>query len=125
VRDLESSEADIRKEATWAIANATSGGSDSQIQYLVVEAGCVGPLSNSADSGDVRIVSTALEGLENILRSGDREKGNDSNGGINPYLPVFDDILFEKIIPLLEHERAELADRAAHIIAYFGTDEHA
>jgi importin subunit alpha-1 len=35
VRMLETEDFDIRKECAWAISNATSGGDDLQIKYLV------------------------------------------------------------------------------------------
>lgn len=35
IRMLDQEEFDIRKECAWAISNATSGGDDMQIKYLV------------------------------------------------------------------------------------------
>merc|ERR1719473_1118435 len=66
---LTNAEFDIKKEAAWAISNATSGGSPEQIRYLVVS-GCIKPLCDLLDAKDARIVTVALEGLENILRVG-------------------------------------------------------
>lgn len=40
---LQNAEFDIKKEAAWAISNATSGGNHDQIKY--------GPLANSISSG--------------------------------------------------------------------------
>eukprot|EP00958_Prasinococcus_capsulatus_P002387 scaffold207_cov409-Prasinococcus_capsulatus_cf.AAC.92 len=64
---LANAEFDIKKEAAWAISNATSGGTHDQIKYLV-EQGCIKPLCDLLTTTDARIVSVALEGLENILR---------------------------------------------------------
>ena len=64
---LASAEFDIQKEAAWAISNATSGGSHDQIKYLVY-AGCIKPLCDLLDCGEVKIVKVAMEGLENILK---------------------------------------------------------
>jgi importin subunit alpha-6/7 len=64
---LGTAEFDIKKEAAWAISNATSGGSQQQIQYLV-RCGCIKPLCDLLACSDVRIVTVALEGLENILK---------------------------------------------------------
>ena len=64
---LATAEFDIRKESAWAISNATSGGSHEQIKYLV-RAGCIKPLCDLLDCSDVRIITVALEGLENILK---------------------------------------------------------
>ena len=65
---LSTAEFDIKKESAWAISNATSGGTAEQIKYLV-HAGCVRPLCDLLTCSDVRIVTVALEGLENILKA--------------------------------------------------------
>ena len=61
-------EFDIKKEAAWALSNATSGGSSQQIRTLV-ELGSIKPLCDLLDAKDTRILSVALEGLENILQA--------------------------------------------------------
>lgn len=55
------------QEAAWAISNATSGGKPEQIKYLV-QHGCIAPLSDLLEVHDAKIVTVALEGLENILK---------------------------------------------------------
>lgn len=55
------------QEAAWAISNATSGGKPEQIKYLVQQ-GCIAPLSDLLEVHDAKIVTVALEGLENILK---------------------------------------------------------
>lgn len=57
----------LQQEAAWAISNATSGGKPEQIKYLVTE-GCIAPLSDLLEVHDAKIVTVALEGLENILK---------------------------------------------------------
>lgn len=47
--------------------------------------GCVPPLVNLLDKPDVRIVSVALEGIENILKCGQRNLNPD---GSNPFVTV-------------------------------------
>ncbi|TVU37179.1 hypothetical protein EJB05_10480 [Eragrostis curvula] len=80
---LKTSEIDIRKEAAWAISNAASGGSSDQIQHLVSR-GCLEPLCRILTCQDSELVYTCLEGLQNILESGEAgKKGQDS--GTNPY----------------------------------------
>lgn len=66
---LQSSEFDIQKEAAWAASNATSGGTSEQILYLVQQ-GVVPPLCKLLTVSDAKVVTVALEGLENILRVG-------------------------------------------------------
>lgn len=62
---LANAEFDIRKEAAWAISNATSGGSPAQIKFLVTQ-GCIRPLCDLLTVNDAKIVTIALEGLENV-----------------------------------------------------------
>ena len=68
---LNSAEFDIKKEAAWAISNATSGGTTGQINYLVSQ-GCVPSLCTLLDEvNDAKIITVALQGLENILHAGE------------------------------------------------------
>ena len=64
---LQTAEFDIKKEAAWAISNATSGGTHDQIKHLV-EQGAIKPMCDLLTVNDSRIVTVALEGLENILK---------------------------------------------------------
>jgi len=60
---------DIQKEAAWAIANATSGGTPDQIMVLA-RAGCIPPLCQMLSVQDAKVITVALEGLENFLKAG-------------------------------------------------------
>ncbi len=66
---LSSAEWDIRKEAAWAISNATSGGTPDQLRYLLSQ-NCIPPLCELLVCADVRIIIVALEALENLLKVG-------------------------------------------------------
>src|SRR5437016_7656 len=59
-----------RKEAAWAVVNASSGGSPDQIRYMV-DQGCIPPLCDFLTAMDNKIIQVALNGLENILKVGD------------------------------------------------------
>lgn len=118
---LTNAEFDIKKEAAWAVSNATSGGTKEQIRYLV-DQGCIKPLCDLLDAKDTRIVSVALEGLENILRMGQAglpegsasEYGQqvDSEGGL------------DKIEALQNHGTQEIYEKAMKIISkYFGFED--
>lgn len=61
-----------RKEAAWAISNATSGGSDMQINTIVA-AGAIPPLCDILRVPDTKVIEVALDALENILRVGKTE----------------------------------------------------
>lgn len=79
---LAKAEFKIRKEAAWAITNATSGGAPEQIRYIVVE-GCIPPLCNLLTVMDPKIIQVALSGLENILRVGEQDAP--LHNGVNEY----------------------------------------
>jgi HEAT repeat protein len=121
VHMLETEDFDIRKECAWAISNATSGGDDLQIKFLV-DSGCVPPLVNLLDKPDVRIVSVALEGIENILKCGQRNQNLD---GTNPFVAVVEMCGgVDKIEDLQRHENHKIYDMAVKILEnYFGVDE--
>lgn len=77
-----------RKEAAWAITNATSGGTAEQIRYLV-DQGCISPLCDLLTVMDGKIVQVALNGLENILRLGDQDAK--AHKGVNPYAVLIEE----------------------------------
>jgi len=79
---MKSGEFKTRKEAAWAIVNATSGGTPEQIRYLV-DQGTIPPLCDFLTSMDVKIIQVALNGLENILKVGEDDAR--VSGTINKY----------------------------------------
>lgn len=111
------------KEATWAITNATSGGTPEQISYLVA-LGCTKPLCDLLTVMDSKIVQVALNGLENILRHGEQE--SKQNGiGVNPYCARIEEAYgLDKIEILQSHENQEIYQKAFDLIEhYFGVEE--
>lgn len=111
-----------RKEAAWAITNASSGGTAEQIRYLV-EQGCIPPLCDLLTVMDSKIVQVALNGLENILRLGEQE--SKQSGAANPYAVIIEEVFgLDKIEFLQSHENIEIYQKAFDIIErYFGTEE--
>lgn len=119
---LQHAEFDIQKEAAWAVSNATSGGSPQQIVYIVQQ-GAMGPLCNLLDVKDTKIVTVALEGIENILKVGlQAANGNHQN---NPMAEmVADNDGLTRIEELQNHENHNIYQRAVKIIeTYFGGEE--
>lgn len=119
---LETAEFDVKKEAAWAISNATSGGTDEQIRYLV-DRGCIKPLCELLGYKDVKVVSVALEGLENILQSGaNLAEETDST---NVYADFIEEAGgLDKLEALTEHTSQEIYKKAYKIVEeYFGIDE--
>lgn len=115
---LTNADFDVKKEAAWAISNATSGGTPEQIKYLV-EQGCIEPLCNLLAVHDARIVSVALEGLENILRVGQKEK--DASGAeYNDYARSIESVGgLDKIEGLQHHSNQEVYEKALRILEVF------
>ncbi|KAJ8315056.1 hypothetical protein KUTeg_007206 [Tegillarca granosa] len=111
-----------RKEAAWAITNATSGGSPEQIRFLV-EQNCIAPLCDLLTVMDAKIVQVALNGLENILRLGEQDAK--LHNGTNPYAVMIEECYgLDKIEFLQSHENREIYQKAFDMIErYFGTEE--
>ena len=119
---LRNAEFDIKKEAAWAISNATSGGTPEQIK-LLVEQGCIGPLSELLAAPDHKIVNVALEGLENILKVG--ENDTKQTGQPNDMAQLIHEANgLEKIENLQQHETESIYEKAVKILeTYLGAEE--
>lgn len=122
VQLLSNAEFDIRKEAAWAISNATSGGNPLQIKFLVSQ-GCIRPLCDLLTVNDAKIVSIALEGLENILKVGDSEsKETGTHNLMATYIAEAEGLT--KIEELQQHENNEIYDKCIKILeTYFGVED--
>ncbi|GMN44058.1 hypothetical protein TIFTF001_013260 [Ficus carica] len=120
---LQNAEFDIKKEAAWAISNATSGGSHEQIQFLV-GVGCIAPLCDLLVCPDPRIITVCLEGLENILKVGEADKEMGLNGGINIYAQQVDECDgLDKIESLQNHDNNEIYEKAVKILERYWAEE--
>merc|ERR1719238_303931 len=119
---LATAEFDIKKEAAWSISNATSGGSPEQIKYLVQQ-GCIKPLCDLLTCNDPRLVTVALEGIENVLKAGEYEA--QQAGSQNPYTAFVDEAEgLDKLEQLQTHQNEDVYKKAMHILeTYFGIDE--
>lgn len=122
---LSTSEFDIRKEAAWAISNATSGGTHDQVKFLVSQ-GCIKPLCDLLKCSDARIISVALEGLENILKVGKAEANMVAElNGINQFAQfVAEADGLDKLEELESHRNNEIYEKALHIVQeYFDGED--
>ncbi|TYZ62019.1 hypothetical protein PybrP1_011520 [[Pythium] brassicae (nom. inval.)] len=119
---LSTAEFDIRKEAAWAVSNATSGGSPEQIMHLV-SLGCIRPLCDLLEVKDAKVVIVALEGLENILRVGDQQK----TGEFNDVATLIDEADgVNKIQALQYHANEDIYVKSMKIVElYFQGEEDA
>jgi len=119
---LQTAEFDIRKEAAWAISNATSGGTPQQIKYLVTQ-GTIRPMCDLLVVADAKIVTVALEGLENILKIGETDaKASGQENQMSTFISEADGLT--KIEQLQHHENQEIYEKAIRILeTYFGGEE--
>jgi hypothetical protein len=118
---LRASEFDIQKEAAWAVSNATSGGTPEQIYYLVTN-GVIPPICGLLIAHDVKVITVALEGLENILRIAQ------ATGGANALEKIIDIISDCGGISLIEnlqnHTNKSVYSRAVKLLeAFFSVEE--
>lgn len=60
---------EIKKEAVWAVSNSTAGATFEQF-IVLVQKGILKALSATLKMRDARILAVALEGIDNILKSG-------------------------------------------------------
>ena len=119
---LANAEFDIRKEAAWAISNATSGGNAAQIKFLVQQ-GCIRPLCDLLTVNDAKIVTIALEGLENILKIGDEEsKQTGSHNQMATFIAEAEGLT--KIEELQQHSNNDIYEKCIKILeTYFGVED--
>jgi importin subunit alpha-6/7 len=118
---LGNAEFDIKKEAAWAISNATSGGTAEQIKFLVHQ-GCIPPLCELLVAQDYKIVNVALEGLENILKVGEADA--QQTGQPNMMAKAIDEADgLTKIEALQQHEAEAIYNKSVKILeTYFGAE---
>ncbi|MBA0549754.1 hypothetical protein Golob_020770 [Gossypium lobatum] len=119
---LQNAEFDVKKEAAWAISNATSGGAHEQIKYMVSQ-GCIKPLCDLLACPDPRIIMVCLEGLENFLKVGEAEK---ATGAVefNFCAQLIEDADgLEKIENLQTHDNSEIYEKAVKILETYWLEE--
>uniref|UniRef100_A0A182NH15 Importin subunit alpha n=1 Tax=Anopheles dirus TaxID=7168 RepID=A0A182NH15_9DIPT len=116
---LQKADFKTRKEAAWAITNATSGGTVQQIKYLV-DAGCIPPMCELLTVMDPKIVTVALNGLENILKVGEDQRTKP-----NPYAVMIEECYgLDKLEFLQSHQNNDIYEKAFSIIQkYFSNDD--
>ena len=114
---------DVKKEAAWAISNATSGGTPEQIRFLVSQQ-CIRPLCDLLTVQDNRIINVALEGIENILKLGEEDKEK-SGAELNDFSRLVEEAEgMDKLETLQSHANDEIYGRAVKILeTYFGLDD--
>ena len=101
----------IRREACWAISNATSGGlrEPSQVRYLVQE-GCIKPMCDFLltviDNKSIQVaLEVALDAIDNIVKVGERDRLAAGAGAVNQYASDVEDAVGMDIIHKLHKLR--------------------
>ena len=119
---LGQAEFDIRKEVAWCISNATSGGSPEQIKYIVGQ-GAIPNLVSLLDVAETKIITVALEGLENILKVGEIDAKN--NEGVNQHARFIEEAGgLERIENLQRHDDSEIYNKCVSILeTYFECED--
>ncbi|KAJ1340256.1 hypothetical protein BSLG_005142 [Batrachochytrium salamandrivorans] len=113
-----------KKEACWAISNATSGGLNKpeQIRYLVSQ-GCIKPLCDLLTCPDNKIIQVALDGIDNILKVGEMDE--QEHHGVNQMAVFIEEAGgMEKIHELQMHENTEIYRKAYSIIDKYFNEEN-
>jgi HEAT repeat protein len=118
---LRNADFDIRKEAAWALSNATSGGSPDQIRYMV-DQNLIEPMCELLQCADPRIILVALEGLENLLKVGEKDS---KDSGTNEYVLLIEEHRgVDYIESLQNHPNNEIYEKAVSILeTYFQAEE--
>lgn len=117
---MKSNEFDVQKEACWAIANATSGGTETQILQIAM-AGAIPPMCSMLTAHDAKIVQVALEGLENILKAAARYSDKNHQKTLEQVVEVFHVTGGISAIEALQtHANQNIYQRASNMmITYF------
>ncbi|KAL5097405.1 hypothetical protein RYX36_001732 [Vicia faba] len=98
---LQNADFGLKREATWAITNATAGGTLVQIKYLVDQ-----------------------EGLKNILIAGKAENSQGNSGDANLYAQMIEDSEgLEKIESLQNHDNNEIYEKAVKLLKTYWCEE--
>jgi len=124
---------DVRREAAWAVCNATlAAGGDDALVAGWVQSGVVQALVACLDSPDVEVVAVALSAMATILASGARlassstlhSSGAGAGGGANPYAAMVDEHGgVDRLEALQTHGNLAVYERAVSILErYFGAE---
>ena len=121
---IEEEDLGVKKEAAWVISNATATGTPDQIKHLVTH-GCIRPLCDLLGCPDAKVITVALEGLENILKTGLAEaKALGAFFKFHEYAARVTEAggLF-KLEDLQGHDDTEICHTAIHMLETYFSDD--
>jgi hypothetical protein len=116
-------EADMKKEACWAISNITAGGSLDQLKFIVL-CGCFSPMCALLQlTSDPRVLSVCLEGFLNILTAGAEETKAESEDKTNMFVVELKKHIDVEVMASFHHHHVEdVATKARAISEHFTRD---
>lgn len=113
---------EIKKEAVWAVSNCTASATFTQFNALV-EKGIIKALLSTLKMNEARVLAVALEGLDNILRSG--QDHFSKQGAENRFaLQLENDGGLEMIEELQMHPNHQIYQRALKILENYFQEEN-
>eukprot|EP00358_Blepharisma_japonicum_P004849 CAMPEP_0202942502 /NCGR_PEP_ID=MMETSP1395-20130829/2718_1 /ASSEMBLY_ACC=CAM_ASM_000871 /TAXON_ID=5961 /ORGANISM="Blepharisma japonicum, Strain Stock R1072" /LENGTH=130 /DNA_ID=CAMNT_0049638849 /DNA_START=172 /DNA_END=561 /DNA_ORIENTATION=- len=115
---------EIKKEALWAISNASHAKNVALI-FKVVEFGVMTALCDILDMQEAKILLIALEALNNILRAGKDMINFNKCGGVNEIALKFDEMDgVLKLENLQTHPNVKIYQRVVAIMdEHYGLEE--
>ena len=123
VNNLGAPEFEVRKEATWGVANLALKAPLDVIRFLVETCGAIDALAHVMAAEEERACVLALEAIGPILAAGKHLR--EANGGVNPYARRFEERGgAETLKNLVMHTSNTIAVNAAELLdKYFGWQE--
>ncbi len=115
---MKTAEFDIKKEACWALSNATSGGKPQHVQYLV-EQGLLPALCDLFVCADPKIIKVALEAVDNILRTG-KDMAEKMARSDNPWAAMVEECGgLDKLETLQQHESEDIYQKSQSLLTAY------
>eukprot|EP00759_Apiculatamorpha_spiralis_P033919 PhF_6_TR35030/c1_g1_i1/m.51046 len=119
IKQLSAAEFEVRKEAAWTISNLTSGGTPQQVRY-VVDQNVIPALCELLTVYDAKIITVALEALENVLRIGKEDMDQSGPNSANVYARMVADCGgLDKIEQLQNHSNNDVYEHAVCMLEQF------
>uniref|UniRef100_A0A2P2LDW7 Importin subunit alpha n=1 Tax=Rhizophora mucronata TaxID=61149 RepID=A0A2P2LDW7_RHIMU len=91
---------------------------------FLVSQGCIKPLCDLLICPDPSVVTVCLEGLANILNTGEAEKSLGNTGDKNLYAQMIEDAEgLEKVESLQSHDNNDIYEKAGKILEAYWVDD--
>ncbi|KAJ1639777.1 importin alpha [Pavlovales sp. CCMP2436] len=121
---LAHAEFEIKKEACWVLCNAMHGSSKEQALFIAQNFNVLEPMVAMLSVGDAKMVTIALDFIENLLKAGEAVASSTGEGEnkVTVWLDSVGGV--DKLEELQEHKNEEVYRKAVHILeTYLGEDD--